>query len=135
MFYYTHRLFYVYVALLILHCPNFWKWFIVPGIIYIFELVRRTFYTRNSKFGDSTIHQINPLTSRVTELTIRRPEYFDFKVGDWVFVKIPHIAKDEWHPFTISSAPEQKVLVIYVIERLKSESKKIHFYPYPFSIC
>ena len=28
--------------------------------------------------------------------------------GDWVFVKIPAIAKSEWHPFTISSAPEQQ---------------------------
>ena len=87
--------------------------------MYIYELARRTFYTRNAKFGDTTIHQIRPLTSRVTQLTIRRPDNFDFNVGDWVFVKIPHITNFEWHPFTISSAPEQKVS--YFIQLLKLE--------------
>ena len=44
---------------------------------------------------------------RVTELVIRKPYWFKHSPGDWVFVKIPHIAKYEWHPFTISSAPER----------------------------
>ena len=45
---------------------------------------------------------------RVTNLIIKRPHNFNFSPGDWVFVKIPAIAKSEWHPFTISSAPEQQ---------------------------
>ena len=44
---------------------------------------------------------------RVTELVIRKPYRFKHSPGDWVFIKIPHIAKYEWHPFTISSAPER----------------------------
>ena len=48
------------------------------------------------------------LPSKVTHLTIRRPPNFDFHPGDYVFVRIPQIAKYEWHPFTISSGPEQK---------------------------
>ena len=47
------------------------------------------------------------LPSKVTNLIIKRPHNFNFTPGDWVFVKIPAIAKSEWHPFTISSAPEQ----------------------------
>ncbi len=31
--------------------------------------------------------------------------------GDYVFINIPAIAKFEWHPFTISSAPELKGFV------------------------
>ncbi len=51
-----------------------------------------------------------PLSSllyfRVTKLVIRRPLNFKYSPGDWVFVRIPDIAAFEWHPFTISSAPE-----------------------------
>src|SRR5262249_40013876 len=34
--------------------------------------------------------------------------------GDYVFLRIPAIAKHEWHPFTISSAPEQTNLTFHV---------------------
>jgi hypothetical protein len=42
----------------------------------------------------------------VTHLIIKRPAGFNFSPGDWVFIKIPRVARFEWHPFTISSAPE-----------------------------
>lgn len=44
---------------------------------------------------------------QVTHLVIKRPQFFHFKPGDYVYINIPVIAKYEWHPFTISSAPEQ----------------------------
>jgi len=44
----------------------------------------------------------------VTNLVITRPPNFKFKCGDYIFINIPKIAKYEWHPFTISSAPEVK---------------------------
>lgn len=47
------------------------------------------------------------LPSKVTHLVIKRPPHFHFRPGDYVFVSIPAIAKYEWHPFTLSSAPEQ----------------------------
>lgn len=40
-------------------------------------------------------------------MVIKRPPHFHFRPGDYVFVNIPAIAKYEWHPFTLSSAPEQ----------------------------
>lgn len=48
------------------------------------------------------------LPSKVTHLVIKRPSHFYFRPGDYVFVNIPAIAKYEWHPFTLSSAPEQE---------------------------
>ena len=38
---------------------------------------------------------------RVTKLKIKRPDGFKYEPGDWVFIRIPQIAKSEWHPFTI----------------------------------
>jgi predicted ferric reductase len=37
---------------------------------------------------------------------VATPKGFSFRAGDYVFVRVRAIAKDEWHPFTISSAPE-----------------------------
>ncbi|KAG9488993.1 hypothetical protein GDO78_005147 [Eleutherodactylus coqui] len=44
----------------------------------------------------------------VTHLVVKRPPSFQYKPGDYVYLNIPVIAKYEWHPFTISSAPEQE---------------------------
>ena len=42
----------------------------------------------------------------MTALRIKKPAKFNYSPGDWCFIKIPAIAIHEWHPFTISSAPE-----------------------------
>ncbi|KAF1386303.1 hypothetical protein PFLUV_G00093250 [Perca fluviatilis] len=57
--------------------------------------------------GGLHIVEVNLLPSKVTHLVIKRPEFFHFKPGDYVYINIPEIAKYEWHPFTISSPPEQ----------------------------
>jgi ferredoxin-NADP reductase len=43
---------------------------------------------------------------QVTHLVIARPAKFVYEPGDYVFINIPAVAANEWHPFTISSAPE-----------------------------
>jgi len=44
--------------------------------------------------------------SRVAHLVIKKPPNFIYNPGDYVFVKVKSITSFEWHPFTISSAPE-----------------------------
>lgn len=94
-------------VLLILHGPNFWKWFIVPGVVYLLERILRLIWMKSER-GKTYISSGLLLPSKVTHLVIKRPIHFDFHPGDYVFVNIPAIAKYEWHPFTISSAPEQE---------------------------
>jgi len=105
IFYFTHLLYYAYFVLLLVHAPEFWKWFIVVGLIWVVEIVYRIL---NALFGHgkSVIKAGVILPSKVTNLIIDRPPGFNFSAGDWVFVKIPAVASSEWHPFTISSAPE-----------------------------
>jgi hypothetical protein len=107
VFYWTHLLYIPFWVLIIFHGPNFWKWFIVPGILYLFERFFRL-ATMRSERGKTYISSGILLPSRVTHLVIKRPHNFDFHPGDYVFVNVPAIAKYEWHPFTISSAPEQE---------------------------
>ena len=45
---------------------------------------------------------------QVIHIEITRPKTFDFQPGDYLYLQIPHISPYEFHPFTISSAPEMK---------------------------
>uniref|UniRef100_A0A672M8G6 NADPH oxidase 5 n=1 Tax=Sinocyclocheilus grahami TaxID=75366 RepID=A0A672M8G6_SINGR len=110
VFYWSH-LSYIWVwALLIVHCANFWKWFVVPGVVFLIE---KLVGIAVSRMGGLYIVEVNILPSKVTHLVIKRPPFFHFKPGDYVYINIPVIAKYEWHPFTISSAPEQQGKFLY----------------------
>lgn len=107
IFYWTHLMYIPFWVFLLFHGPNFWKWFLVPGAIYIVERLLRFSWMRTER-GKTYISSGLLLPSKVTHLVIKRPPHFDFHPGDYVFVNIPVIANYEWHPFTISSAPEQE---------------------------
>jgi len=108
IFYFSHLLYWAYFACMILHAPNYWKWIIGPGLIWIAEMSYRVIsYLFGA--GKTVIKAGIVLPSKVTELIIERPPGFNFSAGDWVFIKIPAVASSEWHPFTISSAPEVTV--------------------------
>lgn len=79
----------------------------IPGIIYVIERINRFMWMRDER-GKTYISSGLLLPSSVTHLVIKRPLHFVYHPGDYVFVRIPAIAKYEWHPFTISSAPEQE---------------------------
>ncbi|XP_042560399.1 NADPH oxidase 5 [Clupea harengus] len=105
VFYLSHLSYVLVWALLIVHCANFWKWFVVPGVVFLLEKIVGIAVSR---MGGLYIVEVNLLPSKVTHLVIKRPPFFHFKPGDYVYLNIPAIAKYEWHPFTISSAPEQQ---------------------------
>ncbi|KAH8366324.1 hypothetical protein KR200_011746 [Drosophila serrata] len=107
VFYWTHLLYVPFWVLCLFHGPNFWKWFMLPGLVYIVERALR-FIWMKGEHGKTYISSGLLLPSKVVHLVIKRPFHFNFRPGDYVFVNIPAIANYEWHPFTISSAPEQE---------------------------
>jgi len=106
VFYWTHFCYLPFWLLCVLHAPNFWKWFIGPFCIFAMEKMI-SLYKSHSEEGKSYVTTGVVLPSRVVCLVIKRPPNFSFKPGDYVYLNIPSIAQFEWHPFTISSAPEQ----------------------------
>ena len=83
-------------------------WFLLPFIVFIIEWTLRV---TKSRFGERSLTYAEQgiiLPSRVIQLIVKRPLYFDFHPGDYVYVQIPAITQYEWHPLTISSAPEQE---------------------------
>ena len=105
VFYCTHMLYFFYWGLLLIHAPEFWKWFIGPACIFVIEITYRILTSLLGR-GKTVVSAGVILPSKVTHLIIKRPAGFNFSPGDWVFIKIPRVARFEWHPFTISSAPE-----------------------------
>ncbi|XP_022111162.1 NADPH oxidase 5-like [Acanthaster planci] len=108
IFYWTHKIcYFLFWFLLILHGPVFWAWFVGPLILFLLEKFSNLQIIRRLRHGKTYIKEANLLPSGVTHLVMTKPRHFKYKAGDYVFIKIPEIAMNEWHPFTISSAPEQ----------------------------
>ncbi|XP_063026218.1 NADPH oxidase 5 [Melospiza melodia melodia] len=104
VFYWSHLSYIPVWLLLLLHGPHFWKWFLIPGSLFVLEKVLGWAWRRA---GDLHILEAKLLPSKVTHLVIQRPKSFRFQPGDYVYLNVPAIAAYEWHPFSISSAPEQ----------------------------
>jgi len=105
IFYWTHLLSLPFWVLLVLHGPRFWKWLLIPGSAFLVEMFLRCTQVC-SKRGRTSVIKATTLPSQVVKLRIKRPREFEFKAGEYIYLNVPNIAKYEWHPFTISSAPE-----------------------------
>ncbi|XP_032556123.1 NADPH oxidase 5 [Chiroxiphia lanceolata] len=125
VFYWTHLSYISVWTLLILHGPHFWKWFVVPGSLFVLEKVLGWAWRRA---GGLHIVEVNLLPSKVTHLVIQRPPSFHFRPGDYVYLNVPAIASYEWHPFSISSAPEQPETLWLHIRSLGQWTNRLYEY-------
>ncbi|NWI75778.1 NOX5 oxidase, partial [Dryoscopus gambensis] len=125
VFYWSHLSYISVWLLLLLHGPHFWKWFLIPGSMFFLEKVLGWAWRRA---GDLRILEANLLPSKVTHLVIQRPKSFRFQPGDYIFLNIPAIAAYEWHPFSISSAPEQPETLWLHIRALGQWTNKVYEY-------
>jgi predicted ferric reductase/Ca2+-binding EF-hand superfamily protein len=107
LFYFSHLAFVAWFILALAHGPVFWKWALIPVIAYCIERWMRFRSTKRP----SVIRNVVLFPSRVTNLQIARPAGFDYRPGDYMFIKVPVISRFEWHPFTISSGPEDQDFV------------------------
>lgn len=108
VFYWTHMLYIPFWILLIIHAEVFWYYLIGPLIMFIIEKIMGSRLMRKAQYGDIHITEVGLLPSGVCHLVLTRPDNFRYRPGDYIFLQIPVIANFEWHPFTISSAPELK---------------------------
>jgi ferredoxin-NADP reductase len=105
----TYRLYAGLLVLIVIHAPGFLIWTALPMIALVFELLSR----RSKRSRQALVHELTPLRAGVTRLVIERPAAFEFEAGNYVFVKLPNISKHIWHPFTLSSPPEQSDLTLH----------------------
>uniref|UniRef100_A0A8C1UN89 NADPH oxidase 1 n=1 Tax=Cyprinus carpio TaxID=7962 RepID=A0A8C1UN89_CYPCA len=119
VFWYTHHLFIIFFAGLVFHgltdfnCLNpllqTWMWVIGPMIIYLCErLLRFIRYMQPVSYRKIVIRP-----SKVLELQLVKPG-FKMAVGQYVFLNCPAISQLEWHPFTMTSAPEEDFFSVHI---------------------
>jgi len=110
LFHFSHLLYVPWFALALAHGAAFWKWAGVPLAVFAVDRLRRL-----SRSGErAKIHGMEPLASGVTLLTLAKPPEFAHRAGNYLYLKLPALAPHEWHPFTISSAPEKPDLTLHV---------------------
>ena len=51
--------------------------------------------------------------SGAMELRFAKPS-FKYKSGQWLFLQVPEVSKFQWHPFTISSAPDDPYVSVHI---------------------
>ncbi|XP_059918923.1 NADPH oxidase 1 [Gadus macrocephalus] len=89
--------------------PMTWKWVIGPMFLYLCERILRFIrYTQTVKYRKIVIRP-----SKVLELQLVKAG-FKMEVGQYVFLNCPAISHLEWHPFTMTSAPEEDFFSVHI---------------------
>lgn len=116
VFWYSHHLFIPFYLLGCLHGimaifqpPDFYLWVVGPLVLYLVERGIRLLRAKQN----CIILQAIAHPSNVIELRMKKT-VFKYVSGQYVFVQIPFIANYEWHPFTISSSPDEEFISIHI---------------------
>nr|CAG8489086.1 8673_t:CDS:10 [Entrophospora candida] len=87
----------------------FWKYWIASGTIYIGERILREIRARQNTYISKVV--MHP--SRVVEIQIKKKNIVT-KAGQYIFLCCPAISILEWHPFTLTSAPEEDYISVHI---------------------
>ena len=101
LFYFSHLAYVLWFAVALLHGPRFWQYALVPLLAFALEYLLKS----RRRIRDISGADVSGLSSGVTHLTVPCPPDFQNRPGDYAFVRIPALARHEWRPFTINSAP------------------------------
>uniref|UniRef100_A0A7N5ZTB6 FAD-binding FR-type domain-containing protein n=1 Tax=Anabas testudineus TaxID=64144 RepID=A0A7N5ZTB6_ANATE len=82
--------------------PGTWKWVVAPMFLYVCERIIRI-YRSHQKV---VITKVVMHPSKTLELQMKK-KGFRMEVGQYVFIQCPSVSRLEWHPFTLTSAPEE----------------------------
>ncbi|XP_070807848.1 NADPH oxidase 1 isoform X3 [Pituophis catenifer annectens] len=86
-----------------------WKWVLAPIILYAFERALRIWRSCQKVVITKVI--MHP--SRVLEIQMYKAG-FSMEIGQYVFLNCPTISYLEWHPFTLTSAPEENFFSVHI---------------------
>ncbi|KAF9244626.1 FAD-binding domain-containing protein [Melanogaster broomeanus] len=93
------------------HCLGYesWRFTIWPGIAYFAERMYREYRARRAtRLSKVLVHP-----SGAMELRIIKPS-FKYTAGQWLFIQVPEVSGFQWHPFTITSAPEDPYVSVHI---------------------
>ena len=91
--------------------PNYWKWLLLPGTVYFIERVYREVVTRKPVNVISVTFMSNAVLSVVVSKSGPLAQYSE---GQYAYICCPAISSFQWHPFTISSAPQEDYVSFHI---------------------
>ncbi|KAK7358737.1 hypothetical protein VNO77_00675 [Canavalia gladiata] len=121
-FWYSHHLFIIVYALLIVHGIKLyltkhwykkttWMYLAIPIIIYALERLIRAL---RSSIKSVKILKVTLYPGNVLALQMSKPQGFSYKSGQYMFVNCAAVSPVEWHPFSITSAPDDDYLSVHI---------------------
>lgn len=99
----------VYI-LLLLHGPRCWIWFLWPCILLICDRL----VSRERRRAQVVLVSAELLKGKVMKLTFNLPAGFLYQAGQYVQLCCDQVSPTEWHPFTLTSAPEDGQLSVHI---------------------
>ncbi|WP_161599260.1 EF-hand domain-containing protein [Reinekea blandensis] len=106
----SHLLYAPFFVALLYHGPDTWLWLAPSLSLFTLDAIFRTF----RRYRSVDITALEPLSDNVTEVRFKRGRWFPFNPGDYIKVRIPVLSRWQWHPFTLSAAPETDRFSIHV---------------------
>jgi respiratory burst oxidase len=121
-FWYTHHLFIIVYALLIVHGIKLyltkiwyqkttWMYLAVPILLYASERLLRAF---RSSIKPVKMIKVAVYPGNVLSLHMTKPQGFKYKSGQFMLVNCRAVSPFEWHPFSITSAPGDDYLSVHI---------------------
>ncbi|BFZ09967.1 hypothetical protein BsWGS_13006 [Bradybaena similaris] len=89
--------------------PKSWLWLLVPAIIYFIERIARLV----SGLQKVIILKIVSHPSGVFELQMQK-KGFHAAPGQYILIQCPSVSHLEWHPFTLTSAPNDDYFSVHI---------------------
>ncbi|XP_036624858.1 NADPH oxidase 3 [Trichosurus vulpecula] len=89
--------------------PSAWKWVLGPMVLYMCERIIR-FWRFQQKV---VITKVVTHPSEVLELHMKKRD-FKMEPGQYIFLQCPSISQLEWHPFTLTSGPEEDFFSVHI---------------------
>ncbi|NWX97670.1 NOX3 oxidase, partial [Nothoprocta ornata] len=89
--------------------PVAWKWILSPVLLYICERIIRFWRFRQ----EVVITKVVMHSSGVLELNMKKSG-FKMEPGQYIFLQCSSVSQLEWHPFTLTSAPEEEFFSVHI---------------------
>ncbi|KAJ3390988.1 hypothetical protein HDU84_006660 [Entophlyctis sp. JEL0112] len=126
IFWFTHHLFIVFFGGTLMHgsfclikgdtgdiCrggPTFWKYWIASAVVFVIERITREV---RGRFPKTYVSKVVQHPSNVVEVQIMKPSCVT-KAGQYIFICCPEISPYEWHPFTLTSSPNEPFISLHI---------------------
>ncbi|XP_033823421.2 dual oxidase 1 [Periophthalmus magnuspinnatus] len=142
-FWITHYLYVIVYILTVIHGsfallqePRFHIFLIPPALLFLLDKL----ISLNRKKVEIPVIRAELLPSGVTHLEFKKPQGFVYRSGQWVRVACLMLGTDEYHPFTLTSAPHEETLSLHIravgpwtsrLREIYTEESLLEFGAYP----